>query len=244
MTNPLEHLSFLGMFLAALSMSIGHCVGMCGGIVSAFSQMRFSKVASFSYQFTCHALYNLGRISTYMFLGAIFAGLGNVLSVSMFFKGVLFISMGAFLILLALFGAKIEKLSFQIPFISILIKKTLHSKSVLALYLLGVLNGFLPCMMVYSFLASATLSHSVFMGAMLGLSFGLGTSMPLFLMGMILSRISISYRKFFNLLSKFLMGVFGLYVLYMGVMLINHKMPHSNHNQSNHSSETYQHAHH
>ncbi|MCQ2762586.1 sulfite exporter TauE/SafE family protein, partial [Helicobacter pylori] len=35
----MQNLSFLGMFLAALSMSLGHCVGMCGGIVSAFSQI-------------------------------------------------------------------------------------------------------------------------------------------------------------------------------------------------------------
>ncbi|WP_104747962.1 sulfite exporter TauE/SafE family protein [Helicobacter cetorum] len=242
MTDSLEHLSFLGMFLAALSMSLGHCVGMCGGIVSAFSQIRFSKVTSFSYQFICHALYNLGRISTYMLLGAIVAGLGNVISVSMFFKGVLFISMGVFLILLALLGTKIEKLGFQISFISTLIKKTLRSQSVLALYILGVLNGFLPCMMVYMFLASVALSHSVLMGAMLGLAFGLGTSVPLFLMGMILSRLS--YRKFFNVVSKILIFVFGVYVFYMGVMLINHKMPHSNHHQSNHSSEIHQHEHH
>ncbi|GAA8757038.1 hypothetical protein Hpoki52_09910 [Helicobacter pylori] len=32
----MHNLSFLGMFLVALSMSLGHCVGMCGGIVSAF----------------------------------------------------------------------------------------------------------------------------------------------------------------------------------------------------------------
>ncbi len=77
------------------------------------------------------------------------------------------------------------------------------------------------------------------MGAMLGLSFGLGTSVPLFLMGVFLSKISVSYRKFFNLLSKGLMGVFGLYILYMGIMLINHQNPHAMH----HSSETTQHDH-
>ncbi|MGL2863044.1 sulfite exporter TauE/SafE family protein [Helicobacter pylori] len=231
----MHHLSFLGMFLAALSMSLGHCVGMCGGIVSAFSQIRFSKVTrvtSFSYQLTCHALYNVGRISTYMLLGAITAGLGRSLSVSMGFRGVLLIGMGVVLILLALLGAKAEKLSFQIPFISFLMKKTLQSQNILGLYFLGVLNGFLPCMMVYSFLASVILSHSAFMGAMLGLSFGLGTSVPLFLMGIFLSKISVSYRKFFNLLSKILMGGFGLYVLYMGIMLINHQTPHAMHHQS------------
>ncbi|GAA7232566.1 sulfite exporter TauE/SafE family protein [Helicobacter pylori] len=235
-----HNLSFLGMFLVALSMSLGHCVGMCGGIVSAFSQIKFSKVTSFSYQLTCHALYNVGRISTYMFLGAIVAGLGHSLSVSMGFRGVLLMSMGVVLILLALLGARMEKLSFQTPFISFLMKKTLQSQNILGLYFLGVLNGFLPCMMVYSFLASVILSHSAFMGAMLGLSFGLGTSVPLFLMGIFLSKISISYRKFFNLLSKGLMGVFGLYVLYMGIMLINHQTPHAMHYQNNTTQHDHQ----
>ncbi|GHR18418.1 hypothetical protein VN0443_14650 [Helicobacter pylori] len=58
-------------------------------------------------------------------------------------------------------------------------------------------------------------------------------------MGVFLSKISISYRKFFNLLSKGLMGVFGLYILYMGIMLINHQNPHAMH----HSNETTQHDH-
>lgn len=125
----MQNLSFLGMFLAALSMSLGHCVGMCGGIVSAFSQIRFSKVTSFSYQLTCHALYNVGRISTYMLLGAITAGLGHSLSVSMGFRGVLLMSMGIVLIFLALLGAKAEKLSFSIPFISFLMKKPCNLKT-------------------------------------------------------------------------------------------------------------------
>ncbi len=240
----MQSLSFLGMFVAALSMSLGHCVGMCGGIVSAFSQIRLSQTKNFSYQLACHALYNLGRISTYMFLGAITAGLGHSLSVGMGFRGALLMGMGIVLILLALLGSKVEKLSFEIPFISLLMKKTLQSQSVLGLYFLGVLNGFLPCMMVYSFLASVILSHSAFMGAMLGLSFGLGTSVPLFLMGIFLSKISISYRKFFNLLSKSLMGVFGLYVLYMGIMLISHQTPHAMHHQSDmihHQNDTTPH---
>ncbi|WP_199766332.1 sulfite exporter TauE/SafE family protein [Helicobacter acinonychis] len=245
----MQNLSFLGMFLAALSMSLGHCVGMCGGIVSAFSQIRFSKTTNFSYQLTCHALYNLGRISTYMLLGAMVAGLGHSISVGMGFRGALLMSMGIVLILLALLGSKVEKLSFEIPFISLLMKKTLQSQSVLGLYFLGVLNGFLPCMMVYSFLASVILSHSAFTGAMLGLSFGLGTSVPLFLMGIFLSKISASYRKFFNLLSKSLMGVFGLYVLYMGIMLINHQIPHVMHHQNgvmHHQNDTtpHQESHH
>ncbi|RVZ03969.1 sulfite exporter TauE/SafE family protein, partial [Helicobacter pylori] len=79
--------------------------------------------------------------------------------------------------------------------------------------------------------------------AMLGLSFGLGTSVPLFLMGIFLSKISTSYRKFFNLLSKILMGVFGLYVVYMGIMLINHKMPHAMHHQNSTTQHDHKGAH-
>ncbi|MGL2341971.1 sulfite exporter TauE/SafE family protein, partial [Helicobacter pylori] len=75
------------------------------------------------------------------------------------------------------------------------------------------------------------------------LSFGLGTSVPLFLMGVFLSKISTSYRKFFNLLSKGLMGVFGLYVLYMGIMLISHQAPHAMHHQNNATPQQESHFH-
>lgn len=62
------------------------------------------------------------------------------------------------------------------------------------------------------------------MGVMLGFFFGFGISMLLFLMGIFLSKIFVFYRKFFNFLFKILMGVFGFYIFYMGIMFINYKM--------------------
>lgn len=42
------------------------------------------------------------------------------------------------------------------------------------------------------------------------------------------------------------MGVFGLYVLYMGIMLINHQAPHMMHHQNNATphQESHFHDHH
>lgn len=48
--------------------SLGHCIGMCGGFVMAYSAKIDTSNTSL-FQFFAHLSYNLGRISSYTFLG-------------------------------------------------------------------------------------------------------------------------------------------------------------------------------
>lgn len=62
-------------------------------------------------------------------------------------------------------------------------KKLIHSKSNLSLYLLGVLNGAIPCGFVYFFGFAAAASGSAISGALVMFVFGISTIPALFLFG-------------------------------------------------------------
>ncbi|CCF79886.1 membrane protein, putative [Helicobacter bizzozeronii CCUG 35545] len=68
-------MELLAYFINGSLMSLGHCVGMCGGIVLAYCQSKFNPTTSLKQQILGHALYSLGRISMYVLVG-ILASLG------------------------------------------------------------------------------------------------------------------------------------------------------------------------
>src|SRR5574337_283353 len=73
---------YIAIFLVGL-LGGTHCVGMCGGIVGALTAPVPGAVAR---QWPIHLAYNLGRIATYVGLGALMGAAGTV---GLLFNGVL-----------------------------------------------------------------------------------------------------------------------------------------------------------
>ena len=168
----MEILDFISLFGIALVGGFGHCIGMCGGIVLAFSSKMANNDTSKGRIVGFHLLYNLGRISTYVLLGALVGGLGSMFSLNGTLRGALFVFVGILMVLagFSLFG-KLKFLTllehsvqnskwYQMQF-----QNALSLRSPFSLYLLGILNGLLPCGFVYAFLFSAASFASVFKGA-------------------------------------------------------------------------------
>ena len=65
----METISILTIISIAFLGSFGHCVGMCGGIVIAYSSTKIKAEWSKQVQAIAHLLYSFGRITTYMILG-------------------------------------------------------------------------------------------------------------------------------------------------------------------------------
>lgn len=166
-----------GFFFAALLAAFGHCAGMCGGIVlaycSRFANYNSEKNSKDSIEskrekvpLLAHIFYNFGRIFTYSLLGAIFAALGSFAAPSAPLRGVLFAFCAAFMFLAGvslIFGrnflAKFEfslnaKNAFAQGF-SKIFKFLLRTKNKAFVFLLGVLNGLLPCGLVYAALVAS-----------------------------------------------------------------------------------------
>lgn len=67
----MESVSILTIISIAFLGSFGHCIGMCGGIVVAYSSTKVESGWSKTKQSISHILYSFGRITTYVILGFI-----------------------------------------------------------------------------------------------------------------------------------------------------------------------------
>lgn len=201
----MDGISLLPVFIVGLAGSV-HCVGMCGGIVGAFS-MAPARAATFPVAVVSlpaaraggGALrvlaYNTGRIASYASAGAIAGGLaGGVRTLA----GMSALQTGGYLaanLVLILLGlyltgawsalASVERLGQGLwQRLRPLTSPILALDESVRMLALGALWGWLPCGMVYSALMVAMLAGSPAGGAMVMAAFGLGTLPMLLALGM------------------------------------------------------------
>lgn len=184
-------LQYLLIFVAALAGSL-HCVGMCGGFACALGGDARGAAASLRR----HLAYNLGRATTYCFLGTLTGYLGLLLvghqgEVSTISTGqrILAFASGGLIVLAGLqfLGYPIAR---GLPFAPTTgsglvrgLRQLLKAPGTAAPLALGALNGFLPCPLVYAFAAQAAGSGSPSSGFLIMLAFSLGTFPAMLLMG-------------------------------------------------------------
>lgn len=154
-----------------------HCAGMCGPIAIALPLNNHSWQTRLLGSF----LYNLGRTLTYAALGALFGLVGQGIALAGFQQG-LSIAMGAIMILLVLFPNlfknpfQTEKGLFRlVGGVKAQLRKLFSISSYPSLFFIGLLNGLLPCGLVYFAIVGALASGSVLMGTAYMVLFGLGT---------------------------------------------------------------------
>ena len=73
----MNNIDLLIILSTAFLGSVGHCIGMCGGIVVAYSSTKIDQTSSWGTQTISHLAYNFGRVVTYTILGAMFGLLGK-----------------------------------------------------------------------------------------------------------------------------------------------------------------------
>lgn len=171
----------------ALMGSIGHCIGMCGGFIVTYATAKITPDISRPIQSFYHALYNLGRVSTYMLLGALFGYFGSLWDITPLARVIMFTFAGVLMIVMGLsFAGKLKFLSsIEYPlsnqqwFKKIFVKQ-LSSATPQSFFILGVLNGLFPCGLVYTMLVTAVTTESAIYGAAVMGIFGLFTIPALF----------------------------------------------------------------
>lgn len=154
-----------------------HCIGMCGPIAMMLPVDRNNQAKKVTQIIT----YHLGKLFAYSTIGFIFGMLGKgFLLAGMQQKMSIFI--GIAMILIILIPEKVvANYNFSKPIFKVIskIKTTLGSqfknKSYKSLFTIGLLNGFLPCGMVYVALFGAIAMQSPTLGILYMVLFGLGT---------------------------------------------------------------------
>ncbi len=196
----------LGFPVAAFLLGIAsgvHCIGMCGGIVAAFSTpnvIQGPHAQSPKPSLVLLALFNTGRVSAYTLAGAIAGALGsagalaaNLVDVQVAFyvlANVMLVLIGLHLAGATAVLSRLERLGAPVwrrlqPLATAFLPANTPLKALVA----GSLWGWLPCGLVYGMLATSIASGSIAGGALTMLAFGLGTVPNLMLAGLALASL-------------------------------------------------------
>ncbi len=154
-----------------------HCIGMCGPIAMMLPVDRNNEAKKITQIIT----YHIGKLTAYGILGLVFGFLGR----SFYLAGMqqqLSIIVGILMIMVAVIPEKVfAKYNFSKPVYRVITKvksslgQQFKNKSYKSLFTIGLLNGFLPCGMVYVALFGAIAMQNVTLGIGYMLLVGLGT---------------------------------------------------------------------
>ena len=199
-------------------------MGMCGPIVLAVpGKSLLSKLS-----------YNIGRAITYTLMGAIIGFVGEGFSM-IGWQQVLSIAVGVAMLLIVLFT---KYKHFDLPMNGVFEKLWIasknklaplfKSKSVLAPFFIGLINGLLPCGLVYAALFAAVSMGGVIESALYMALFGLGTAPLLIVVSVFGNVLSPALRARFNKTVPYFLGLVAILLilrgLNLGIPLISPKM--------------------
>jgi sulfite exporter TauE/SafE len=208
--------------------SFGHCIGMCGGYVLSYSQIKINSNWTKIYQSFMHILYALGKATTYAFIGAIVGFIGQGISTTLYTRGIVFLVLGILMLFIGLsFLDNVKFLNFfKIDLLNkkifkIIHKKVIASQTPISFYLFGLLNGMIPCGLVYFAASSALVTSSWMDGAFMMFLFGIAVIPGLFILGFASGYIKQKNRKILNYISVLLIMGYAVITIIKGLFLIN-----------------------
>jgi sulfite exporter TauE/SafE len=222
----------LALIISAIGLGFAsgfHCIGMCGPIALS---MGLTKKQATNY-YLQNLTYQFGRIFTYSLLGALLGIVGQGFEMAGF-QQYLTIAVGILLILMAIFSFGGNDFASKIPFLSKLLLqvkmnlgKLLQKADYRSRFTTGILNGFLPCGMVYMALTASLAAGGIWQGASFMALFGLGTLPFMFAVVLLGNLMTTAFRikilKFVPVLMIVLGGLFILRGLEIGIPYISPK---------------------
>jgi sulfite exporter TauE/SafE len=207
-------------FILGLISSL-HCIGMCGPIAMMLPVDRQNEAKKVTQIIT----YHLGRLSAYATIGLIFGLLGR----GFFLAGLqqkMSIFIGLAMILVVLIPEKVfARYNFSKPVYKVIsrIKSSLgnqfKNKSYKSLFTIGLLNGFLPCGMVYIALFGAIAMQSAGFGVLYMVLFGLGTVPLMTIVVYINSLIRLPFRNKIQKAIPYVAVIIGVLFILRGLGL-------------------------
>jgi hypothetical protein len=189
---------------------------MCGPIALALPIQNNNRISLI----VGRLLYNIGRAITYAAIGLVFGLVGQSLSLAGLQQSVSIFA-GVLILLMVLLPSKISQKIYLLKpaygFTNFLKQKfgvLLKKKSVTSTFLIGLVNGFLPCGLVYIAVAGAIATGSFFDGAAYMFVFGIG-SLPIMLAVSLAGNfIGLNVRKHINkMIPAFMIVLAFLFIL-------------------------------
>ncbi|NQV72953.1 sulfite exporter TauE/SafE family protein [bacterium] len=217
-----------GAFALSLFGSI-HCMGMCGGFA------LLAKGTSSSAFSTSLLIYLTGKTITYAALGLFLGLLGGTLHHSPLGSKVLAIVVGLIMIWIGLDMAGANFISTSSRFSSFVgrismfnliswLQRAASKHGMQNKLFLGVLNGLLPCGLLYAALAGAAQTGNPVEGSLFMVVFGLGTFPSLFVAANVVSLLSPQKRLRLSQITGWLIAAYGVITLLRGTGVVSAMM--------------------
>jgi uncharacterized protein len=198
----------------------GHCLGMCGALVSGYFMKAGASRTLLPYFF-----YQFARIFVYTLVGFAAAALGVVLVSSGVFgkvQSILQMFIGSVVIILAL--GILGWIPFQgsvrlIP-MNLLRRGYAESRTkgpILGATIAGLLNGLMPCPLTFAMAVKATSATTIMEGGLLMLVFGAGTLPTMLFVSVAFGKMSAHFRGLMLKSAALIMIIMGCNTIYMGM---------------------------
>ncbi len=228
--------------IAALTLGLlgsMHCIGMCGPLVLAVPSNTASR-----WKFIVErAIYNLGKAITYGMMGAALGVAGNtvlmniqqhisiILGVTMLVTVAIPYGLKSKIVPKGWISKKYSPLKYLYAFVKENISALMKKRGSIALFFMGMLNGLLPCGLVYTALIGATVVADVWQSAMFMIVFGIGTAPALVAVSLTGKIISVRFRSLITraipAFSIALAIILILRGMNLGIPLISPKVTHT-----------------
>lgn len=207
-----------------------HCIGMCGPIALSLPVISNTPASRFS----STLLYNAGRVVTYAALGTVFGSIGFTFR---FFglQQILSITLGLLILGFVFFPKqKLSRENFLSRSMQTWRSRLGHlflQRNYRSVFFIGILNGLLPCGLVYVAIAGAMETASPWKSSLFMASFGLGTLPLMWTLAFFGSFISLRFRtgirRFFPVLmagmaALLILRGLELHIPYLSPGITNH----------------------
>jgi sulfite exporter TauE/SafE len=232
-TNEATNSMFLALTTGFFIGLVGsfHCIGMCGPIALA---LPVNARGTWGF-YVGRIVYNAGRTLTYTVFGAMMGLIGQRFfvaglqqEVSIVVGGAMIISAVAPTLVNRLFGTftPAQKITGRLKKI---FASAFQRRTVASLFVIGLVNGFLPCGLVYMAMAGAATTGSAGAGSLFMAGFGMGTIPVMFGVSVAGSFLTVTVRKKLSRLTPVFVGILGLIILLrgmnLGIPMVSPKIP-------------------
>ena len=214
------------LFVIGLLTSL-HCVAMCGGINLSQCMPKGEAPTTTKDKIKPSLLYNLGRVTSYTIIGGIVGALGSVFRFSGTARGVVAIFAGIFMVIMGISMLGIfpwlNKFTPRLP--RFMRRKAGAAGKGKGPFIVGLLNGLMPCGPLQAMQIYALGTGSFLTGALSMFFFCLGTLPLMFGLGVFIMFLGSKFTKWMVGIGAVLVVVLGVVMFTRGAALAGIGMP-------------------